>query len=80
MSPRPAVQVELHPGGSGDEIPLSSPPHPPRPVRQLDLTLEVPWTFITQASQREQEDVDKSHSFLPCSPFLGVSGTMPHNQ
>lgn len=40
MSPRPAVQVELHPGGSGEEIPLPPPPRPPRPVRQLDLH---PW-------------------------------------
>ena len=52
----------------------------PDQLGSLTSTLEVPWTFITQASQREQEDVDKSHSFLPCSPFSGVSETVPHNQ
>lgn len=43
MSPRAAVQVELHPGGSGDGIPLSPPSRPPRPVRQLDLH---PWVSL----------------------------------
>lgn len=56
MSPRPAAQVELHPGASGDGIPLSPPPRPPRPVRQLDLhpwvSLDIHHPILTKRARR----------------------------